>query len=195
MAKRSALVDREAFARAARTAGDHRLARRFGIGRSTARRYRLAWLGPRAPLPANPSRLGALERRVIAACWGHVPPGELAGALGRAQRTVSLVARRDLGLPAWERRATNRKATPARVREYLTRIAAGERPICRLDRAMGWSSKTGRLVRRGATARTERATLQPAASAVLWRRCPACCGMVLGRGQCVNGCQARERAA
>lgn len=191
---------RSAFVRAARTMGDHRLSRLFGVGVTTARRWRLRLVGPRAPLPANPDGLTARERRIVAACWGHVPPGALAEALGRCQRTVSALARRELGLGAWTPRASHRKRTPAREQEYLARVAGGERPIKAVDRAMGWSAKTGWKVRREGRAapalhprRPPAPSVSPvaargAASIVLWKRCPTCGGMVLGRGACARGC-------
>lgn len=135
MAKRPALVDLEAFARAARTAGDHRLARRFGVACSTARRYRLRLLGKRTPLPQNPNHLTDMEKRVVAVCWSHVGSRGIAEALGRNQRTVSEYARFELAMPP-ERPNWRRRGEPVPVAARPTPPAGGLR----------WRCDCGRLV-------------------------------------------------
>ncbi len=192
--------DRAAFLRAAQTMGDHRLAKRFGVSVTTANRYRRRFLGRRKPLPTNPDQMTATERRIVAACWGHVPPGDLAEAMGRCQRSVSELARHQLGLPAWERRATNTRRTPAKVQAYLRLVREDGLSLQEADAQCGWSAKTGHAARRAhapelvRTVVTDRrrVTEKPAPAMGPRWRC-ACGSQVIGLNQpCACG---RRRSA
>jgi hypothetical protein len=137
----------DTFRRLASAWSDERLGRHFGLGATTAARYRRKLGVERPPLPKNPAMLTVEEQRRLTTRWGKVPMQQLAKELGRCGHTVRKYAKL-LGLPLPIR--VEAPDVLERRRRYLTMASDQSIPLREISLQTGISITHGKRLRKEA---------------------------------------------
>ena len=137
----------DTFRRLASAWSDERLGRHFGLGATTAARYRRKLGVERPPLPKNPAMLTVEEQRRLTTRWGKVPMQQLAKELGLCGHTVRKYAKL-LGLPLPIR--VEAPDVLERRRQYLTMASDQSIPLREISLQTGISITHGKRLRREA---------------------------------------------
>lgn len=139
----------EQFCKLAPTMSDERLAKRFGIGATTAAKYRARLQIQRPPLPTNPHTLSVEEQELLAQSWGKESTTATARRLGRCLVTIRKYARK-LGLPENPKKHLPAELSSEQIDEFLGSASDTTLTIREIARRCGISYKVGVRLRREA---------------------------------------------